>query len=215
MRVLAGRRAGLSGRAGLNSGWHRIELPGADVTFAPAWLAREEADALLARLIDELPWEVHRIRMFGRVVDSPRLSAWIGDEDATYRYSGSRFVPHPWTPVLARLRERVAEACGGRFNSVLANLYRDGGDRMGWHSDDEPELGPEPLIASLSLGAERTFRFRAKAGGEPVAIGLPHGSLLRMGGGTQRLYKHELPVRRRVFGPRVNLTFRCIGELRR
>ncbi|WP_448096598.1 alpha-ketoglutarate-dependent dioxygenase AlkB family protein [Luteibacter yeojuensis] len=215
MRVLAGRRASLPGRARLTSGWHRIALPGADVTFAPAWLDSEEADALLARLLDELPWEVHRIRMFGRVVDSPRLSAWIGDEEASYRYSGVRFVPHPWTPALATLRGRVAEACGGRFNSVLANLYRDGADRMGWHSDDEPELGPEPLIASLSLGAVRTFRFRAKAGGEPVAIDLPHGSLLRMAGGTQRLYKHELPVRKRVAGPRINLTFRCIEELRR
>lgn len=149
--------------------------------------------------------------MFGRVVDSPRLSAWIGDADATYRYSGTRFVPHPWTPSLQALRDRVAEACGARFNSVLANLYRSGGDRMGWHSDDEPELGPEPLIASLSLGAERTFRFRAKSGGEAVAVELGHGSLLRMAGATQRLYKHELPARARIAAPRINLTFRLIG----
>lgn len=190
--------------------WSRIELPGAYVTFAPRWLAREEADRLLSLLRNELPWEVHRIRMFGRVVDSPRLSTWIGDEDATYRYSGTRFAPHPWTPVLSMLRDRVAEACGATFNSVLANLYRDGSDRMGWHSDDEPELGPEPLIASVSLGAERTFRFRAKAGGEPVAIELTHGSLLRMAGATQHLYKHELPARKRIGGPRINLTFRNI-----
>ena len=190
--------------------WSRIDLPGADVTVAPQWLAQEEADRLLSLLRDELPWEVHRIRMFGRVVDSPRLSAWLGDEDATYRYSGTRFVPHPWTPTLLALRDRVADACGARFNSVLANLYRDGSDRMGWHSDDEPELGPEPSIASLSLGAERTFRFRAKAGGEPVAIELTHGSLLRMAGATQRLYKHELPARKRVSGPRINLTFRQV-----
>lgn len=215
MCIVAGCRAVLSGGAGLNTGWHRIELPGADVTLAPDWLGREEADALLARLIDELKWEVHRIRMFGRVVDSPRLSAWIGDDDATYRYSGTRFAPLPWTPVLAVLRDRVEVACDARFNSVLANLYRDGGDRMGWHSDDEPELGPEPLIASLSLGAERTFRFRSKAGGEPVAIELPQGSLLRMAGATQRLYKHELPVRKRVAGSRINLTFRWIEGPRR
>ena len=190
--------------------WSRIDLPGADVTVAPQWLAQEEADRLLSLLRDELPWEVHRIRMFGRVVDSPRLSAWLGDEDATYRYSGTRFLPHPWTPTLLALRDRVADACGARFNSVLANLYRDGSDRMGWHSDDEPELGPEPSIASLSLGAERTFRFRAKAGGEPVAVELTHGSLLRMAGATQRLYKHELPARKRVSGPRINLTFRQV-----
>jgi len=148
--------------------------------------------------------------MFGRVVDSPRLSAWIGDEDAVYRYSGTRFVPRPWTPELLALRDRVAAACGVPFNSVLANLYRDGADRMGWHSDDEPELGPRPVIASVSLGAERTFRFRAKAGGETVAIELPHGSLLTMAGDTQRLYRHELPARKRVTGPRINLTFRWI-----
>jgi alkylated DNA repair dioxygenase AlkB len=215
VRIVARCRAVVPGGAGLNTQWRRIELPGADVSFAPRWLGRDEADALLAQLADELPWEVHRIRMFGRVVNSPRLSAWIGDDEATYRYSGTRFVPHPWTPSLAALRDRVSLACGGSFNSVLANLYRDGGDRMGWHSDDEPELGAEPLIASLSLGAERTFRFRAKAGGEPVAFELPHGSLLRMAGGTQRLYKHELPARRRVVGPRINLTFRHVEEHRR
>jgi alkylated DNA repair dioxygenase AlkB len=185
-------------------------LPGADVTFAPAWLPRQDADSLLDTLLDALPWEVHRIRMFGRVVDSPRLSAWIGDEEATYRYSGTRFVPQPWTEALLALRDRVAAACDARFNSVLANLYRDGADRMGWHSDDESELGAAPVIASVSLGAERTFRFRAKAGGEPVAIELPHGSLLRMAGDTQRLYKHELPARKRVALPRINLTFRHI-----
>ena len=210
MRVVAGRRARVSSGTRLSTAWQRIELPGADVTFAPHWLASDEADALLARLIDDLPWEVHRIRMFGRIVDSPRLSAWIGDEEATYRYSGTRFAPHPWTPALVALRDRVAAACAAPFNSVLANLYRDGGDRMGWHSDDEPELGPEPLIASLSLGAERTFRFRAKTGGDPVSIVLPHSSLLRMAGATQRLYKHELPMRKRVTGPRLNLTFRQI-----
>lgn len=148
--------------------------------------------------------------MFGRVVNSPRLSAWIGDDDAVYRYSGTRFVPHPWTPALLALRDRVAAACGVPFNSVLANLYRDGADRMGWHSDDEPELGARPVIASVSLGAERTFRFRAKTGGEARAIELTHGSLLTMAGDTQRLYKHELPARQRVNRPRMNLTFRHI-----
>lgn len=185
-------------------------MPGADVMFAPTWLPRGEADGLLHRLLKTLPWEVHRIRMFGRVVDSPRLSAWIGDKEATYRYSGTRFVPQPWTEALLALRDRVAIACDTPFNSVLANLYRDGADRMGWHSDDESELGVVPVIASVSLGAERTFRFRAKAGGEPVAIELPHGSLLRMAGDTQRLYKHELPARKRVALPRINLTFRHI-----
>ncbi|WP_368313719.1 alpha-ketoglutarate-dependent dioxygenase AlkB [Luteibacter sp. CQ10] len=182
------------------------------MTFAPEWLGREEADALFEVLHAEIPWEVHRLRMFGRWVDAPRLNAWLGDPGASYRYSGNTFEPHAWTPTLLALRDRVEEACGTRFNSVLANLYRDGSDRMGWHSDDERELGPEPVIASVSPGAVRTFRFRAKAGGEPVGIELMHGSLLRMGEGTQRLYRHELPVRKRVAGARINLTFRYIHQ---
>lgn len=152
--------------------------------------------------------------MFGRMVDSPRLSAWIGDEEATYRYSGVPFAPRSWSSSLLALRDRVAEACGARFNSVLANLYRNGNDRMGWHSDDERELGAAPVIASVSLGAARSFRFRAKAGGDALAIELAHGSLLRMAGDTQRLYKHELPVRKRVAGPRINLTFRLVQTSR-
>ncbi len=124
MRFVAGRRTGLSRGARLNLDARRIDLPGADVTFAPHWLAPVEADRLLLALQESLPWEVHRIRMFGRVVDSPRLSAWIGDADATYRYSGTRFAPHTWPPVLQALRERASDACGVAFNSVLANLYR-------------------------------------------------------------------------------------------
>ncbi|MET4676118.1 alkylated DNA repair dioxygenase AlkB [Luteibacter sp. PvP120] len=212
MCFVARCRARLPGGTRLTAAWQPVDLPGAEVDLAPAWLPRDEADALLASLLATLPWEVHRIRMFGRQVDSPRLSAWIGDADAAYRYSGTRFIPHPWPDSLHALRERVGAACGTSFNSVLANLYRNGADRMGWHSDDETELGAEPVIASVSLGAARTFRFRARAGGGPaVAVDLPHGSLLRMAGATQRLYKHELPARRRVDAPRINLTFRQVA----
>lgn len=190
-----------------------MALPGADVRFAPDWLDVVEADRLLDVLHAEIPWETHRLRMFGRWVDSPRLNAWLGDPGASYRYSGSTFEPYPWTPTLLALRDRAEEACGVRFNSVLANLYRHGAEYTGFHADDEKELGPEPIIASISLGAQRTFRFRAKRGGETVAVELTHGSLLRMGEGTQRLYKHDLPVRKRVTTPRLNLTFRYIHIL--
>jgi len=118
-------------------------LPGAELVYRPDWLPVTEADTLLEDLRRTLPWSVHRIRMFGRYVDSPRLSAWIGDADAVYRYSGADFTPHPWTPTLSALRLRLQEDLDARFNSVLANLYRDGHDAMGWHSDDEPELGPD------------------------------------------------------------------------
>ncbi|HEY0504217.1 MAG TPA: alpha-ketoglutarate-dependent dioxygenase AlkB [Lysobacter sp.] len=188
-----------------------LPLPDAELHFDPEWLERREADALLEALRDQVPWEVHRIRIFGREVDSPRLSCWIGDPDAHYRYSGTDFVPHPWPAPLQPLRARLRDALGVPFNSVLANRYRDGSDAMGWHSDSEPELGPAPVIASISLGATR--RFALKHRHEPahrLALDLPHGSLLVMSGATQRLYRHALPRTARPVGERINLTFRRI-----
>ena len=187
-----------------------IALPGADLRFDPQWLAAGEADALFATLRDEIPWECHRIRMFGRVVDSPRLSCWIGDPEAVYCYSGARFAPHPWPHALRALRARLGEALGTPFNSVLANRYRDGRDSMGWHSDDEPELGPRPVIASISLGATRRFLLKARTGGGASRLELPHGSLLVMAGDTQRHYRHAIPASARPVGERLNLTFRHI-----
>jgi alkylated DNA repair dioxygenase AlkB len=212
--------------------WTAIDLPGADVALDANWLPHAEADVLMDALLTQLPWEVHRIRMFGRVVDSPRLSCWIGDPGASYAYSGTRFEPHPWPAVLRPIRERVTAACDGEFNSVLANLYRDGRDSMGWHRDDEPELGPRPVIASLSLGATRRFLLRPVESRQAVrrparppwpgsdmqparraastGLELLAGSLLRMAGATQRRYQHALPRTRRVVGARINLTFRTV-----
>lgn len=189
-----------------------LALPGAEVRLLPGWLDANSADALLGVLLDGLPWEVHRIRLFGRQVDSPRLSCWIGDADAVYRYSGTRFEPHPWPAALAELRERLQAETGARFNSVLANRYRDGRDAMGWHSDDEPELGPQPLIASISLGAERRFLLKhRREAGYRAGLPLPHGSLLLMAGDTQRNYRHALPRTAKPVGERINLTFRWIA----
>ncbi|MGN2242021.1 alpha-ketoglutarate-dependent dioxygenase AlkB family protein [Frateuria sp. GZRR33] len=193
-------------------GWQPLALEGADLALRADWLPPAEADALFGELLETIPWETHVIRMFGREVASPRLSCWIGDPGAGYVYSRTRFEPHPWPPALAALRPRLERACGSAFNSVLANLYRDGRDAMGWHSDDEPELGAAPVIASLSLGAARRFLLRRKSTRGPVALELPlpHGSLLRMAGATQRLYQHALPRMARVQSPRINLTFRRI-----
>jgi alkylated DNA repair dioxygenase AlkB len=188
-----------------------IALPGADLALHRHWLAAAEADALFAALRDSVPWGIHRIRLFGRMVDSPRLSAWIGDPGAAYTYSGARFEPHPWSPALSVVRARLARKTGTDFNSVLANLYRDGRDAMGWHSDGEPELGPRPVIASLSLGAERRFVLKHRDdAARKCAIALPHGSLLLMSGETQRHYRHALPRTARPVGARINLTFRRI-----
>jgi alkylated DNA repair dioxygenase AlkB len=191
---------------------HRIPLARGEMWFVERWLAAAEADALLADLLARVPWEVHRIRLFGRTVDSPRLSCWIGDPGAAYRYSGALFTPHPWPASLAALRAAVAQAAGAPFNSVLANRYRSGTDAMGWHSDDEPELGPQPVIASLSLGATRRFVLKARAGDQRLVLELPHGSLLVMRGDTQRNYRHALPRTAKPVGERVNLTFRQVGR---
>lgn len=189
-----------------------IPLVGADLRFDPQWLQPALADALLDALRDEIAWEVHRIRLFGREVDSPRLSCWIGDNGASYRYSGVRFAPRPWPAVLLPVRERLQLELNGGFNSVLANRYRSGRDAMGWHSDDEPELGPTPLIASLSLGATRRFALKGRRDpASKLTLDLPHGSLLLMAGDTQRNYRHALPRTARVVGERINLTFRQIA----
>lgn len=190
---------------------HPLALPGAEVSLDPAWLPPGEAEALFAALREAVPWDVHRIRLFGRWVDSPRLSCWIGDPGARYRYSGAAFEPRPWPDALRPVRARLRQSLGRDFDSVLANCYRDGRDAMGWHRDDEPELGPRPVIASLSLGATRRFVLKAREGGSPrLALELPPGSLLVMRGDTQANYRHALPRTARPVGPRINLTFRRI-----
>jgi len=189
-----------------------ISLVDGDARLIPVFLARPSAEACCAELLDRVDWRVYSVRIGGRQVVSPRLSAWYGDPGARYRYSGLTLEPRPWLPLLLELKARVEAVCGAPFNSALLNLYRDGDDSMGWHSDDEPELGERPVIASLSLGATRRFRLRHRERGdlEPVALDLESGSLLIMGGDTQRFWKHQLPKTRRVVGPRVNLTFRRV-----
>lgn len=189
------------------------DLPLADASLLldPAWLPASRADALMLELREGLDWEVHRIRMFGRMVDSPRLSSWIGDPGASYVYSGIRFPPRPWHPALLQLRRELQSELGVDFNSVLANRYRDGRDAMGWHSDNERELGPCPVIVSVSLGAIRRFTFKHRR--EPdrkLTLDLPNGSLLVMRGDTQSNYRHALPRTARAVSDRINLTFRCI-----
>lgn len=187
------------------------ELSEADIALDPAWLGAGDANRLFEALLRDVPWETHRLRLFGREVAAPRLSCWIGDAGARYRYSGTAFEPQPWPRVLLPLRRRLCEELGVDFNSVLANRYRSGRDAMGWHRDDEPELGRQPAIASVSLGAVR--RFVLKSTGTPprrLALELPHGSLLVMRGDTQRLFRHALPRTAKPVGERINLTFRRI-----
>ncbi len=187
-------------------------LPQADLLFDPEFVPAAEAVALLAQLSAEVAWEQRTIRIFGQPMPQPRLTAWHGDPNARYTYSGLAWEPRPWSPTLLDLRQRVEAATHTRFNSVLLNLYRNGRDSMGWHSDDEPELGPAPAIASLSLGATRRFRLRSRNGlVPPLGLDLPPGSLLLMRGPTQQHWQHALPKTTRPIGPRLNLTFRWVA----
>ena len=160
-----------------------------------------------------MAWEQRAIRIFGQEIPQPRLTAWYGDAAARYTYSGLAWEPRLWTPALLALRQRIETATGAHFNSVLLNHYRHGRDSMGWHADDEPELGPAPTIASLSLGATRRFRLRPRAGlgHPPFGLDLPSGSLLLMRGPTQQHWQHALPKTARPVAARLNLTFRWVA----
>lgn len=163
------------------------------------------------RLLAETPWESHTIRMFGKEYQQPRLVAWFGDPGSEYSYSGLKMTVRPWVEPIIALKELVETRVGLEFNSVLLNLYRTGDDKVGWHSDDEPELGSEPTIASLSLGATRRFKFRHRSSKEVVSTDLPSGSLIVMSGLSQTCWEHEVPKQAGVTQPRINLTFRRVN----
>lgn len=188
-----------------------IELPGAELDLRPHWLDSATATAWFRQLATETPWEQPQLFIHGRPVAVPRLVAWYGDAEASYRYSGLEHRPLPWTPLLAEIRARVQEAAGQPLNGVLLNYYRDGNDSMGWHSDDEPELGRDPLIASLNLGGTRRFDLRRKGASRiEHSLELADGSLLVMRGATQHHWQHQVAKTRKPVAPRINLTFRLI-----
>jgi alkylated DNA repair dioxygenase AlkB len=188
----------------------RLPLPDAAVYYFPQFFSLEESDAYFQKLEQDISWQQESIRIFGRELPMPRLTAWYGDKG--YTYSGLYNAPKPWVPVLQELKERVEEASGHIYNSVLLNLYRSGQDSMGWHADDEPELGEEPAIASLSFGGERRFslKHRSRKDLKPVNLTLTHGSLLLMQGPTQHHWLHHIPKTKRPVQPRINLTFRHV-----
>ncbi len=193
-------------------GWQTLPLPNAEVRVWRQWLAADRTDPLYERLLKTLDWQQPTLKIAGKLHPIPRLKAWHGDPAAVYSYSGTTFVPAPWTAELSALRQALERHCVSEFNSVLANWYRDGADSMGLHADKETELGPEPVIASLSLGTARRFIFQPtrQEGGESVAIELMDGDLLLMSGPTQRNWRHGIPKTRRKVGGRINLTFRYI-----
>ncbi len=174
-------------------------------------VAANGSDVLLDRLLAEIDWRQEKIRVLGKAVAVPRLTAWVGDKG--YRYSGIDHKARPWPGLLTALKQ-VAEACAERsFNGVLLNLYRDGRDSVSWHADDEASLGRQPVIASISLGGTRRFVLKHRRDGTRVVLALGHGSCLVMAGATQECWVHSVPKTRRPVAPRVNLTFRNMVAL--
>ena len=181
----------------------------------PGFLTTNIADTLFQELLESKHWNQQNVVIYGRRLLTPRLTWWMGDSDALYLYSGILNKPSPWTKGIKDLVFRLQDLTNHRFNSVLLNLYRDGNDYMSWHSDNEPELGKMPVIASISLGATRQFKFRKKsrdANEKSISIPLAHGTLLVMDGLTQQHWEHSVPKETRVKSARINLTFRLISK---
>ncbi|MFM7313531.1 MAG: alpha-ketoglutarate-dependent dioxygenase AlkB family protein [Cyanobium sp.] len=197
---------------GPGDGPRLLERPGLRLRHWRGWL--DDAPAVQAALMAEVPWRQERITLWGRSHPLPRLTCWMADPGCAYAYSGLRQIPQPWSPTVASLRARLEAHLGCPFNSLLLNLYRDGRDRMGWHADDEPDLEREAPIASLSLGAARAFHLRPQrpVGGvrDTLSLELDDGDLLVMDPPTQEHWQHQLPLRRRLLLPRINLTFRVV-----
>jgi alkylated DNA repair dioxygenase AlkB len=191
------------------------DIPKPDIEWLPDWIGADAGSDLMAALIAEVVWQQDTMTTPGGRVPLPRLTAWQGEPDAVYVYSGIRNVPQPWTPAVAQLRDAAARAADTRFNSVLLNRYRDGHDSMGWHADKERELGPVPIIASVSLGATRAFEFRHARTHATHRLSLTHGSLLVMRGRTQLEWIHRVPKEPGARGERINLTFRWVDASKR
>ena len=190
----------------------QIPIPDAEVYYLRHLSLSQTPSTVMRQLIDEVPWRAESVVVWGKTFPQPRLVAWYGDVGRNYTYSGIHLSPLPWTQVLLDIKRRIEAVVHTDFNSVLLNYYRDHRDSMGLHGDDEPELGERPILASLSLGEERTFilKHKREKALTPVRLKLASGSLLLMKGETQRYWKHGIDKETRRCGPRVNLTFRRI-----
>lgn len=192
---------------------NRLSMPDAEVLFYPALFDVQESEMLFHDLRANIAWEQKQVSTENSSYSLPRLVSWYGDEP--YSYSGVTVHPHQWTPTLLHIKGRVEAAAEIQFNSVLLNLYRDQNDSVSWHSDDEPELGENPIIASVSFGATRPFQFKHKHDAQQrLSIDLTPGSLLLMRGTTQAFWKHQIPKSKTPCGERINLTFRVMQGTR-
>ena len=178
------------------------------IKYFPNWLTYKEADDLLTTSIEKVPWRQDFIYMMGKKIPIPRLQNWYCETGASYTYSRINLLALEFPSWMEDLRRRVELSTSENFNAILVNYYRDGKDSNDWHSDDEKELGAYPVIASVSIGAERVFHLRHKVTKQKIKMNLPHGSLLLMGAGIQEYWQHKLSKTSLQVGPRINLTLR-------
>ena len=216
----------------------KIAANNAELWFYPNFIKSGQSRKLFEYLHTAISWQQDSLSMYGKLVDIPRLQAWFGESNAQYAYSGLTLAPKPWLPVLEKMKNTLNEQCNDivthssdvpfndvaannnhlnaqnvNFNSMMANCYRDNNDAVAWHSDDEPELGKQPVIASVSLGATRIFKLKHKVSGEKLDIPLTSGSLLIMAGETQHCWQHAILRSKKAIAPRINLTFREIKPI--
>lgn len=190
-----------------------LSMPDAKVTFYRNFFDLQKSDSLFKVLLNEINWRQDKMKLYGKEIDLPRKTAWYGDRDKSYTFSGIHLDPEPWTPSLLEVKQRIEEVAEVQFNSVLLNLYRHGSDGISWHTDAEPELGENPVIGSVSFGGTRRFMFRHRQDQDlKVEVELTHGSFLLMAGETQHFWQHQIPKTSRKVEPRINLTFRVIVD---
>ncbi|MFN6560779.1 MAG: alpha-ketoglutarate-dependent dioxygenase AlkB family protein [Nostoc sp. ChiSLP01] len=190
-----------------------LSMQDADVTFYRNFFNQQDSDDIFQTLLNQIKWRQDKMKIYGKEVNLPRKTAWYGDRNMSYKFSGIHLDPEPWIPTLLQVKEKVDEIAKVNFNSVLLNLYRDGNDGISWHTDAEPELGQNPVIASVSFGGTRRFMFRHKHNQDLKAeIELVDGSFLLMAGVTQHFWQHQIPKTSKQVQPRINLTFRVINS---
>lgn len=178
--------------------------------FIQNFFDTDTANKYLKQLLENIEWKQESMNMFGKRIPFPRLTAWYGEEGKNYSYSGVTHQPLPWSKELLEIKQKIEEVSDTSFNSVLLNLYRNGNDSMSWHTDAEPELGRNPIIASINFGDSRNFHLRHMKTKEKIEIELTHGSLLVMQGELQHHWQHQVPKTKKSSQPRINLTFRRI-----
>jgi alkylated DNA repair dioxygenase AlkB len=188
-----------------------LSMPDASVIFYCEFFKKPESDEIFNILSNEIKWRQDKMSIYGKEMNLPRKTAWYGDSGKSYTFSGIKLIPEFWTPTLLKIKERIEATTKVCFNSVLLNLYRDGNDGISWHSDSEPELGQNPIIASVSFGESRRFLFKHKYKKDlKEEINLTHGSFLLMSGTTQHFWQHQIPKTKKKVNSRINLTFRSI-----